>query len=118
MNDLKITALDLPKIVMQQPDSSPLQKAVECYIRRQNRDEHPEGHFDNAKRWYPSEHEGCTCCKYIRTPSRGFPFNLMVHCRTVSHVSQLFGVEKSELRKSVNAFKKVQTKASIIGIDA
>ena len=42
----------------------------------------------------------------------------MVHCRTVSHVAQLFGVEKSELRKSVNAFKKVQTKASIIGIDA
>jgi len=88
-----------------------LNKAVQCYMDRKERTEHPQGQFDNGGRWYPSEHEACTCCEYIRSPSRGFPFSLMVHCRTVSHVAQLFGVGKSELRKSVNEYKRLLDKA-------
>ncbi|WP_157943479.1 hypothetical protein [Pseudomonas orientalis] len=49
------------------------------------REIHPEGEFDNARRWYPSER--CECCDYIRTPSRAHPFSLMVHARTLEHVA-------------------------------
>jgi len=61
----------------------------EIYKRRKNRDEHPDGTFDNKGRWYPSDAEKCECCKRIRPPSRRWPYSLMTHCRTKKHIENL-----------------------------
>lgn len=59
------------------------------YQARQDRQEHPDGTFDNAGRWYPSDTEYRACCDHIRRPSRAWPYTLMQHCRTKKHITQL-----------------------------
>lgn len=66
----------------------------EIYEKRQLRAQHPDGKFDNARRWYPTEDEECECCKHIRRPSRAYPYSLMTHCRTKKHITNL--VKKGE----------------------
>ena len=83
-----------------------LEKAAREYISRKNRDSHPSGDFDKAGRWEPDAEEWCDCCDYIRTPSRAYPFSLMIHCRTMEHIANLFCVDKSDLRKKVKEIQK------------
>ena len=78
-----------------------LEQAARTFIARRDRTAHPAGKFDNAGRWYPSEAETCDCCSSVRSPSRAHPFSYMVHCRTLKHVANLYGVNESELRKEV-----------------
>lgn len=73
--------------------------AVQMYIDRKNRNGHPEGEFDNAGRWYPAQHEQCACCKYIRQPSRAYPYSLMVHCRTAEHIAHLTSIDAKLIKK-------------------
>lgn len=61
----------------------------ETYQARKARTEHPDGTFDKAGRWYPSEEERCECCASVRSPSRRFPYSYMTHCRTKKHVTNL-----------------------------
>lgn len=56
------------------------------FINRRDRDTHPDGHFDIARRWWPSFEEKCDCCDYIRKPSRSWPYSYLVHCRSAAHV--------------------------------
>lgn len=78
-----------------------LEQAARTFIARRDRTAHPTGKFDNAGRWYPSEAETCDCCSAVRSPSRAHPFSYMVHCRTLKHVANLYGVSESDLRKEV-----------------
>lgn len=78
-----------------------LEQAARTFIARRDRTAHPTGKFDNAGRWYPSEAETCDCCSAVRSPSRAHPFSYMVHCRTLKHVANLYGMNESELRKEV-----------------
>ena len=78
-----------------------LEQAARTFIARRDRTAHPTGKFDNAGRWYPSEAETCDCCSAVRSPSRAHPFSYMVHCRTLKHVANLYGVNESDLRKEV-----------------
>ena len=78
-----------------------LEQAARTFIARRDRTAHPTGKFDNAGRWYPSEAETCDCCSSVRSPSRAHPFSYMVHCRTLKHVANLYGVNESDLRKEV-----------------
>lgn len=78
-----------------------LEQAARTFIARRDRTAHPSGKFDNAGRWYPSEAETCECCDSVRSPSRAHPFSYMVHCRTMKHVANLYGVSVSDLRKEV-----------------
>lgn len=78
-----------------------LDRAYTCWRRRQDRNEHPRGEFDNAGRWYPSAEERCECCSEIREPSRAWPNSLNKHCRSVEHVASLHGVEASQLRGEI-----------------
>jgi len=71
--------------------------AAREYLDRQSRRKHPEGHFDNAGRWYPSKDERRECCRLIRAPSRAYPYSLMLHCRTARHVARLCNVTRGEL---------------------
>jgi len=72
--------------------------AVDEYLARQRRDRHPKGKFDSAGRWYPSNSEVRDCCERIRSPSRRWPYSLMLHCRTAKHVAALFNVSERTLR--------------------
>lgn len=80
--------------------------AAQAYRARRDRELNPQGGFDNAKRWYPSENERCPCCAHVRSPSRAWPFSLMVHCRTAEHVATLFDVDASDLRKAARLLDK------------
>ena len=75
--------------------------AVRAYHRRQARQEHPEGTFDKAGRFYPDADEQCPCCDHIRSPTRAYPMSLMVHCRTATHIANLYGVDVKVLRRAI-----------------
>lgn len=77
-------------------ETSKLIAAAREYIALKNRDINPAGSFDGAKRWYPARH--LACCDYIRSPSRGWPYSYLVHCRSAEHVATQHGVDVSDLR--------------------
>jgi len=83
-----------------------LNTAVICYLERQSRSSHPSGKFDNARRWEPDEGERRKCCNSIRTPSRAWAYSLMLHCRTMVHIAQLYDVDLRGLRTAVAAARK------------
>ncbi len=85
-----------------------LKRAISCYEARQTRAEHPDGEFGKGYRWYPSDTEKCPCCDNIRSPSRAYPFSLMVHCRTAAHIAQLYGVPVQSILASE---RKTQSQA-------
>jgi hypothetical protein len=76
-----------------------LRTAATRYLDLQSRKTHPRGVFDKAGRWMP--HKEQECCKSIRTPSRAWPWSLMLHCRTMAHVAQDTGYALSTLRAAV-----------------
>ena len=87
---------------MKQNSFSPeVEAAAREYIARRDRMTHPDGTFDAASRWYPSESEKCDCCDGIRSPSRAYPYSFMTHCRSAAHVAALHGVDARELRRAV-----------------
>ena len=59
-----------------------IDSAIE-YIKLQNRQIHPAGTFDNAKRFYLDD--TFSCCN-VYAPSRAHPFGQMIHGRTLTHV--------------------------------
>ena len=75
------------------------QEAVQEYLGRRDRTRHPEGRIDKASRWFPSDSEYQGCCQGIRTPSRSWPWSLMVHCRTITPIARLYKVEEDDLRR-------------------
>ena len=72
--------------------------AAEEYLARGERRRHPYGKFDREGRWFPKGEERCECCKGIRSPSRAWPYTLMLHCRTARHVAMLAGVPVRDLK--------------------
>lgn len=78
-----------------------LEQATIDYTSRKDRTSHPDGTFDKAGRFYPSDSETCSCCSGLRSPSRAYPYSLMLHCRTIKHVAHLHGVSPTELRKAI-----------------
>ena len=80
--------------------------AMEEYLARQERRRHPDGTFDKKSRWYPSGKEKQECCENIRGPSTAYPYSSMVHCRTVEHVANLYGLPAADLRRLVGIYKR------------
>ena len=72
-------------------------EAVAHYLRRQARDEHPAGEFDNARRFRLAEACGKEC--RIRPPSRSWPYSQMLHGRTLEHCARVLGADVSEARR-------------------
>lgn len=70
----------------------------EKFKARQARSEHPDGKFDSAGRWYPSDEERQSCCDFVRSPSRAYPYSLMVHCRSKKHIANLFASQEKSMR--------------------
>jgi hypothetical protein len=76
-----------------------LRNAATRYLDLQSRKIHPRGLNDSAGRWMPSQE--LKCCKSIRTPSRSWPWPLMIHCRSMKHVAQDTGYDLATLRAAV-----------------
>ncbi|MGD9890314.1 MAG: hypothetical protein AB7R89_16330 [Dehalococcoidia bacterium] len=76
----------------------PVLPAFVLYRSRTLRRSHPEGTTDKGGRWYPVPEERRDCCTRIRTPSRAWPWSLLVHCRTAGHIATLLDVEPRLLR--------------------
>ena len=74
------------------------------YAARRRRAVHPQGKFDAAGRWYPAKPEHRGCCGQIRSPSRRWPYSLMLHCRTARHVASLFKVCEKDVRRAAKGF--------------
>lgn len=77
--------------------------AAQVFILRRDRKANPEGWFDRAGRWYPSDDESCLCCCALRDPTRRWPYSLMLHCRTAKHVARLIGVGVKDLQCATKA---------------
>lgn len=72
--------------------------ALTLYEKRQARLAHPSGRADKQGRWWPSDTEQQICCS-VRSPSRSYPWSLMLHCRTLRHVARLTNVPEARLRR-------------------
>ena len=60
------------------------------YEARRDRNVNPEGSFDDAGRWYPSDREDADGSgSSTRTPSRAWPYSYLLRCRTRAHVTVL-----------------------------
>lgn len=82
-----------------------LEQATKELLARRNSQSHPEGEWDGP-RWWPSADEEHDCCWSLETPSTAWPGSMMLHCRTIVHVAQLFNVDESELRRAVRQTSK------------
>ena len=80
-------------------------EVAKIYLDRKNRLSHPEGTFDKGGRFYPDKFEDRDCCKFIRSPSRSYPYSLMHHCRSIDHIANLY---KKDLKKLKIAIKKLK----------
>ena len=64
--------------------------AYALWMRRQARTEHPDGAFDKAGRWEPSDIENCdNYTRWIRTPSRAWPNTYNHAARSLEHCEAL-----------------------------
>lgn len=99
---------ELEYAICQTDDQESLTRAAKLVLTRRNRDSNPEGYYDNSK-WFPSVSERQLCCADIRDPSRKYPFSLLKHCSTITHVSRLLGVDSVALRKRIRQLKKEQS---------
>ena len=77
-----------------------LQEAAREYADRQGRRSHPDGKTDKGGRWHPSAAEAKDCCRGIRIPSRAWPWSYMTHCRTMTHIANLYDVAETDLRRA------------------
>lgn len=60
------------------------------YLARKERRAHPDGHFDSAGRWYPSQDENSDHFTFgIREPTRRWPHSYMRSARTWNHCDLL-----------------------------
>jgi hypothetical protein len=95
---------------MEKLDETTKTKIAKSFIELKDRITNPEGTWDKGGRFYLDN--SFECCKYIRTPSRRWPYSEMLHGRTLEHeASEIIGKtptyeQLSELRKRVNQIKK------------
>jgi len=74
------------------------EKNVEkIYQARRSGEMGPIGERDSGGRWWPDPWEECSCCGWIREPSRAYPNSLRDHCRTRKHIRNL--LKKQGMRR-------------------
>jgi hypothetical protein len=84
--------------------SQKMKRAAMRYILLQDRSVHPEGTMHRGAKWYPLEI--LPCCEQIRTPSHGYPWSLMLHCRTIVHVAQEMGYSVQDLKWGIKRLRE------------
>ena len=84
--------------------TSRLRLAAQELCDRQARKTHPAGNFDNAGKFYLAS--PLPCCAGIRQPTRGYPYSLNSHARSIPHVAAEFGYALSVLRGAITRIVK------------
>jgi hypothetical protein len=87
-----------------------VREAAGEYLARQERRVHPKGKFDNGGRWYPADEEMRDCCRGLRNPSIAYPYSYWNHCRSATHVAELYGVSRKELLAEVRELRVKEEK--------
>jgi hypothetical protein len=80
ISEIKKSEINKLKLIVVKPIIIELAKE---FVALKNRDMHPAGKFDKAKRFFLESKY--SCCN-VRTPSRAYPFTEMIHGRTLLHV--------------------------------
>ena len=93
-------------------ESERLAAAADELFARQDRRSHPEGWTDRACRWYPSDAENAPLCATVRKPSAAYPWSIMLHCRTTTHLAELFDIDSDALKKLVTRIRREQRQAA------
>lgn len=93
-------------------DENILNAAKEFFSRDSERSK-PPGSFDKAKRWWPADSEEMDCCSEIRRPTSYWPRSLMVHCKSVLHISNLYQVDNLELKRLCLRLKRLGAEDNI-----
>lgn len=93
-------------------ESERLTAALEEFFSRQDRRSHPEGWRDAGGRWWPSDAECTPGCSFVRRPSAAWPWSLMAHCRTTTHLAELFDIDADALKKLVQQRRREQRHAA------
>ena len=93
-------------------ESERLTAALEEFFSRQDRRSHPEGWRDAGGRWWPSDAECTALCATVRRPSAAWPWSIMLHCRTTTHLAELFDVDADVLKKLVQQRRREQRHAA------
>lgn len=62
--------------------------------------------------WYPYPWECRPCCSKMAMPPRNIPWAYKRHCKTYTHIAELFLVDELELRKAVGTHKRVAPKCA------
>lgn len=101
-DDIKKLGIEIEELDSSINREQTINKAIEEYQKLQSREINPDGTFDDAGRWYPSEKEKCECCAVVRSPSRAWPYSYMIHCRTLKHVCSKYGLNYREVKKAMN----------------
>jgi hypothetical protein len=69
--------------------------AAILYVLRRDRDEHPTGHFDNARRWYASGRDK-EVLAWCRQPSRAYPWSEMRSCCSLRHCCRYYDIQNDQ----------------------
>lgn len=88
--------------------------ALTRYERRQARWEHPEGSFDNAKRWYPSGRDE-DVIDAGRCPSRAYPNSYNLACRSLAHCERYEEADHQVVLLLKRELKKAELEATSKG---
>lgn len=88
-----------------------LQEAVDCFKARREREAHPDGEFTRpggTLTWTIAESERQSCCSGAAPSNLGGNQRfvghwLNQHCRTITHVARLHGVNEDDLRTALRA---------------
>ena len=83
-------------------------KSAVKFLNRKNRNEDPEGEFDNGGRWYPEGKDAEVFDYSHRSPSRAYPYSYLTACRTAEHCAKLYGADVHQVRKASNIMKKMR----------
>lgn len=87
--------------------------AAKEYFSRDSGRSNPLGSFGKDKRWWPADSEKMVCCGYIRTPSSHWPRSLMIHCKSVMHIANLYQVDNLELKRLCLRLKRLGAEDNI-----
>lgn len=88
------------------PREQRIAQAAQETVARKARRSNPAGSFDRWGRWYPAPEEKCPDCSAIRTPSKRWPYTLLLHCRTAQHVAARAGLSSVEVKRAARAMQR------------
>lgn len=63
---------------------------------------------DKISRWWPVPEEVAPCCLKVGKPTYNFTLALHIHCRTILHIANLYGIDYKEFKKEVTSSENYQ----------